>query len=623
MINNRLLTVFLVITIVASTLPPIAVTAATESPISAKTVTGAAIPLPSQAEQSYLNVLSKYAESFPVSPKAHAFLVMTKEKTWVVATDKKPKAGIATVKGTAITASATSESSLGVMFASDVSIRTQGQSASITEVRNNPSKYAFELVEITANYRQYPYTVEASDKLPSQQAELGVLTTGRFVGTDLINPNERFGVSPGKTGRWATLNLSSQKLGEKRFSDLAWKLWAGGKQLLVYGGSQQFAMNGTTSVSALVLTRPLSVQGMPGKPPGEPLLYLVDSNPKSKTISDVSQIHARGSDLKGDVVTVDAQVFGARTSSKEFLLSVAKCAPESVAVPVTPPGCVPVVTDAVVHTGVLYSQKATSDSDFVGFVGLSNHQQSKVTKPIRGSYRVTGRVVSSSKISPSLPEGYVIVVYDMERKGALRVSATDTTRKFGNKLVAVVERQLKGIKPDHTASSPTKKTGTSTEPAWDNADGDWEIRIRDGRLNTNEITAGEKVRASAKLKNTGDDPLKIRPHLRVRGEVVKKKTVVVPAHSSTRVTFTYTFSEAGVYVVEVGPKTAGVVTVNPNGNSPSTKTKNPEQATSQRTTTALEGFGEIQAPTPGFGIPAAMIAFLTTLLWLRLKSNKE
>lgn len=618
--HRRIQVVFILVILLISTFPPVVSTAATNTPVTNETVTGAAIPLPPQAEQQYLDILSNYTDTAPVSLKTHAFLVMTEQKTWVVATDNKPEAGIATVEGTAVTTADSGDSSLGVLFANSVSVRKDGQSAKLRDVRKNPNKYGFELVEITGNYRQFPYKVEASDKLQPKQAELGVLTTGQFFGWKPSDSTTRFGASPGKTGRWATLNLSSQKLGGERLDDLSLRLSSTGKSLYVYGGSQQFAMNGTVSVSALVLTRPVGVSGVP-VPSDGPLLYLIESQPKSTSIPDVSAINDRGKELNGDVVTVDSQVLGARTSSKEFLLSVAKCAPESVAVPVTPPGCVPVVTDSVIHSGVLSTTTPSSKSDFVGFVGVSNYKQDVVTQPIRGSFEITGRVVATDKVSPALPDGYVIVVYRMEKKGELAVNsqARSSMKEYSQELQAEIHTQLKQGKSSARQTATTEETQKQKSTSQDtggekSGSGDRSIFVTDADIVDNNISSDETARIKATVRNYDSSPATQTIDLQIGYRKISEKKVRVAGDSTKEITFIYKPQpHQTMAVFRVGTKKAGTLYIDRDSgeNADESAIHDEKQAT-----TNTEGFGTVEAPTSGFSSLTALSTLLIALLFL-------
>lgn len=522
---------FLVVVLSGTALTPLASATSGGAPVSEKTVTGAAIPLPADTEQSYLKELEEYTDTLPVSPKENAFLLMTEERTWVVATNGEPKAGIATVEGTAITSPTDDDSSLGVLFADEVSVRTTGEPATVADVRNNPGQYAFELVKIDANYRQLAYSIDSSDSVEPTQTTTGVITTGDFFGNFVES-------SPGETARWSTLNLSSEEYGGSRSAEETSRLLSSGDQLLVHSWSQDFSMNGPTTVTALVLTRTPGSMPESASETDEPLLYLVDANPNAEQLSGVQAIHERGDDLVGETVTVDAQAVGTRTSSKEFLLSVAECAPESVTVPVSP-GCVPVVTDSAVHSGVLYSEKPASSTDFVGFVGLSNHIQERVTEPIHGEYQVTGRVVASSQIDPSLPEGYVLVVYSMEQQGSLSISPTDEVTGFQQKVESAVQRQTEGVEPATTTTSER----------------------------TEQLDAEKDTSAQSDTD---------------------KGTTVTTAPASQSPTVTET-TEMAV----------------------ATETEDSQSEVEQaEPTTGTDGFGEIEAPVPGFGIGSSLVAFL-------------
>jgi len=113
--------------------------------------------------------------------------------------------------------------------------------------------------------------------------------------------------------------------------------------------SQGFWGEGVAAVDITIVYRSMGRGGDVSKPTGYDIV-LVDVNYDSQTLDSPAEI--RIGDYEGELVTVESDLTGSSTSGQEYLTSVASCGDKSVAVPMSPPICVPVTHDIVVHSGV-------------------------------------------------------------------------------------------------------------------------------------------------------------------------------------------------------------------------------------------------------------------------------
>lgn len=405
------------------------------SNMSYETITAASIEVGVETEKEYLDKMENLTERFDVNSRPHAFFLTDGDRRWMVFSDTKPQTGRATVRGTIVIPSRYGQ--IGAIFADSVSVSTDGERTSIQDIRDNPSKYDGKLVEVTGTYRQVSYLIDGS--------EFG--TKFEVAGSLGGKPNSLIS-NPGSAGRWGVTALSKA---EDPWNTAAGRARKGTQTRLttIAQGDTRYWINAQTTVDAVVLENQ-----------GAPALIVAKTDVQAKKLNSPSDITDRGAQLEGDVVSVRTQVVGAKISSQEFLLSTAKCAPESVTVPGA--GCMPVPTDVMVHGGVLFDGVPQKSSDVVFYAGVSNHHQQQVLAPEQGTYQVTGRVVSTNQIDSNLPDGYGLIVYEMERVDG--PNAKDATRQaaeqYSSQVVSELRAQVNGSVNQSTADGASQSANS-------------------------------------------------------------------------------------------------------------------------------------------------------------------
>ena len=379
--------------LVCSAVP--ALGAATPSPTQ---VEGIAYPVSPENEAKYLQSINEHADEFGVEPQDNVFLLYRDGGEYVVFTDSQPRVGHATVTGTAISTPGDG-TEIGIIVASSVELATQGEPASLQSVRESPDQYAYQLVEVESQYRQVSYSLVGADRLPASRTGLGW-------STDTDEEATVVG-APGNAGRMAVLNFSSADVGRSRHVEMIQRIRprpALDPGLFVMARNHRFWMDANARVTIAVI--PGSEFGT-----GNPHYLLADVTVPALTLSGPDAIQEHPARYDGEVVRFRTQALGATMSSRETLLEAKSCGENMV---IVPDGCVPVVTDAALHTGVAYSQ-AGDGTAVVPFVALSNHRQDRAIEEFSGTYKLTGRVVSAQSLDPSLPDQPALIVYDMQR----------------------------------------------------------------------------------------------------------------------------------------------------------------------------------------------------------------
>jgi hypothetical protein len=153
---------------------------------------------------------------------------------------------------------------------------------------------------------------------------------------------------------------------------------------------------------------------------GNPLLYLHEESYNTRDdINSVSDIKA-AEDIDGDLVELNDVYVGQFTVSvQETIESVAACPPPDT---VNIQGyCLPIFHDILLHGGaamdpeLLDSELPEDVTDyFVGLIGISSWDQEMVSKLRAKKHDIVAEVVDTSRFNENLPDGFVLIVYDMD-----------------------------------------------------------------------------------------------------------------------------------------------------------------------------------------------------------------
>jgi len=292
----------------------------------------------------------------------------------------------------------TGETSGEIIIADNFEVETEGDRISFDELRNNPQQYDHELVRFDAGAAMGSIAAKPTSGVSSQQTA-AYLTEPGNLSSDL------FQQSPGELA--STISLTDSNSSVERSSSSV-------PQFPEYGitgqsFSQQFWGEGEATVDAAVV--PVYRQFGDGDSiqTGRQLI-IVDVNYDSQILDSPAEI--RSGSYEGETVTVSSDIVGSSTSTQEYLTEVASCGDKTVSVPMSPPVCVPVTHDIVVHSGVLVDGTSPGEVPIV-YAGISNKIQNSPTEVKTGRYRITGEVVSTSEIDSSLEGSYALRVFDM------------------------------------------------------------------------------------------------------------------------------------------------------------------------------------------------------------------
>lgn len=342
-----------------------------------------------------------------------AFVLATSDRHLLVFTRSMPKTGRATATGPVLeTTVETRGLTFGVVAATETEFSQEGQQASVRKVATDPSQYELQLVEVTAPYRRVSTLTDTDGEDEVTVAE----TTGVLRQT---TAERDLSVGMASRARGLALNTTDQRrsVGDE-VHDL---LGPSGPYLITASFEDAFWMDAEATVTGVVLTpgstartfveRFDTANAVPAAD-DEPLVYTVTVDHGATEYDTVRELSKRADD--GEVVAVDARLFHGKISVQETIEHETPCGTRRVPVEKS---CVNVPQDQLVHGGVAWTTVPESRDDLLGVVGVSSRELDQPFAEERGRYRLVGEIVRAERVSPSLPEGTLLVVHDVERTG--------------------------------------------------------------------------------------------------------------------------------------------------------------------------------------------------------------
>lgn len=359
---------------------------------------GIGVPIADEFNDGHLDQMEETLAAAGYDVPDNRMIVIDGSTTYYVFTDAETEHGLVTFTGQDVTyayaaetgwddADAVADVDERVVFADDLTVDTDGKRVPYESFREDPDRYAGELVEFTTDYRQFALVFDPLDGGYMQYRSLGA--TGSSTGAFASNPTE--------LAAWATVNTSLYQHTAEHGSAMG----SLDGELETVHLSPVFWMDGETHVTVGVVENEQSTQ-----------LVLIDATPAGDQVT-ASEISS-GAVSSGDrVVVEDATAAGATISTREALVSVAGCAPDAILFPFV--NCLPLVTDTVVHAGVVAD---ASGEATVPIIGVSNHHQDTLAEPFSGSYDLGGEVVTAEELDVEIDAPYALRVEYMDRTGA-------------------------------------------------------------------------------------------------------------------------------------------------------------------------------------------------------------
>jgi PGF-pre-PGF domain-containing protein len=437
-----------------------------EAPPETTTVEGAAFAVPESLEDE----VEAYREDVSQNLQAQSFILATQDELYVVFTREEPTKGVASVEGAVLDRNLSTENlTYGVIASTSTSFNTAGQEASVQEVSDNSEQYGLELVRINAHYRRASTLTD-----PDTGENLTLSSTSGLLIEDPQTASSLF-QNVGSQARELSRNASVEQV--DRITGTP-----SGAHLHTFSFETEFWTDAEATVDAIVLDPGNAARqfineydqaSIAHAENGEPILYVVDEDFHPQQFENVGSIKSQSESLDGEVVETEVRLYQERISVQETLEHNTGCDTDLLEIQ-TPQGpvCVNVVQDNLLHGGVAWNSIPQSRDDALLVMGVSSLHQDSPEEFEEGRYRIEGEVVSTSRINESLPEGSVLVIYDMERVGDIDYEAVaeeargiieTRTRELTTRLRQQVGEE--GIEISTGRTTESIRSATPGEPA--------------------------------------------------------------------------------------------------------------------------------------------------------------
>lgn len=398
---------------------------------------GVAIPVPESLEDE----ISKYRSESRVGNRLNAFLLATQESRYIVFTKETPRSGEVTVQGPTLDRTTNLRGlNFGIIRARSVEYASSPKKVSIKELNNNPDSHRLELVNIDATYQR----VATLSDLDDGSDVTAATTIGRVVKnpSSIAGTFNNLGAKGGKlteaeSAQDALKVLESSRSPSVTTFNLKTKMWA----------DAPASVNGivlSPGTTAYEMLNEFASVTMPTETDGEPILYVTGADFEAKNIDSVTTVKQQAERLDGEVVKLNVRLYQERYSSQETLEHSTACGEDRMQIQ-TPqgPACVNLPQDILLHGGVAWNEIPQSRDGVLMVIGASALHQDVPNEFKEGRYAVTGEVVSTDRISKDLPQGSILLIYDLQKVGEIseeevkseaRSIIENRTQVIGNRL---------------------------------------------------------------------------------------------------------------------------------------------------------------------------------------------
>lgn len=471
---NHLIVYFAVVLLLTSSLliPLAGITDAqskSSSLSSEKMIHGVSIPVSDKVERQFLND----ARGMLAERPSHAFFVATEDSIYVVISDKEPKAGLASVKGTVVgtTLRPDGTGTLKVVSAQSVRFDTTGKQVPLEDLENNSKKYHLDLVETSGFHQQItvrhdpdrgsnhtrPLTV---GKLLKQSKNLsavpiGLISDARGMSIEL-SKDEVEASSKGHEIASNILYLSEPRI---RTVSTQQSFWTGGNRTV----TGILIASNSPAWRALLMSDPTGVS----RHYTNTTLYVIDSQPEDRQRASIQSITHNPNHYKGTEVRSNAKFIGAKISVQEYLEhNMPACGPDRAEVP-TPSGptCMNLVMDTVIYFGIAWNSAPESRHEVLPVIGVNNEHMDSPWKSVQGEYRIIGRVAETSDISFRLPSGPALIAYDMKKTDTIgSIDSPIVTNEYERLNTTILAQLRNKTVPKSVGEVSNTETQQQTDP---------------------------------------------------------------------------------------------------------------------------------------------------------------
>jgi PGF-pre-PGF domain-containing protein len=369
--------------------------------------------------------VAAYREQLGLGSDVKAFILAKQNALYLVFTTTTPEKGIATVTGRTTEQDLSYDGfTLDLVVATSVSYDQTGEPATVDEVSETPDEYRLDLVRFSTEHRRLSVLTD-----PDQGEDFTASTT---IGTLVANPKSTSAFYEDMTDRARTLAQHPNETTARRVLNNP-----EGSYLPTFTFSSTYWSAAPATVDGIVLNpssrayefaNSLDSTGLVSYAEGSdvPAVYVVRSEIEAQSFDSVRKLASNADSLDGEEVTITGRVYQGRVSVQETAehATTSQCSEDLLTVQ-TPngPACVNVAADVVAEGGVVWTTVPESRDDILLTLGLSARHQDQPTLQTNGRYKITGELVSTSRINESLPDRSVLIVHEAERVGDIDYEA--------------------------------------------------------------------------------------------------------------------------------------------------------------------------------------------------------
>lgn len=418
---------------------------------------GAAFAAPESIEDD----LDDIRDDVPVDIGVYAFVLATQDDLHLVFTDEEPREGYASVNGFAVEelpidvnqqpaqenqlSVETENLTFSVITTTDTDFQEHGKTTTVESIYDDPGSYDLNYVNVSAHHQQLAVRTKYDD-LPSYSTTVGLLREDPAPPEDLVD-------SVGERSHDLLQDPTSDDVNEfiNETTD---------PHLMTSSFRTSLWTNANATIDGIVLGPETPAQefvdafDMDGlaTETNASTLYVVDEEYPTQEVDNVSAITEQANELNGDTVSVEANLSMGTISARETVIS----PPCENGIP-TQGGCVPIFHDTVLHGGVAWNAVPDDSDDLLMMVGASSWDQDDPLEAHAGEYRLTGEVVSTNRIDESLPDGAILLTYDLEEiTDELNIGddIENTVENASDEVLTQLEKQVEIDDDGPVAGSP-------------------------------------------------------------------------------------------------------------------------------------------------------------------------
>lgn len=359
--------------------------------------------------------IDEYRNHVPDDLAPNAFVLADSDERYIVFTDASPHEGRATVEGLALDESLdTTDLSFGVIRASTVAFDTEPTETTVENIVTDPDSYAFELVRVASYHARLGLRTRFDD------VDVSFATMSGLLRDDEPEPAQLFG----QVGARVRAALDTPSDGRDEF------LGEPDTDRILTGSFESgFWYASDPTVDGIVIPPDSAArefvaafddEDIIGDAANAPFVNTIATDHNPTAVAGVPTLVEDAETLDGETVAIDANVWQQTLSVQETMEETTACGSEHVQIEDT---CVDIVNDAVLHGGVAWSDPPTDESEMIPVVGMSTLDQREPLRTRTGEYSIVGEVLDTSRLDDSLPDGVVLLVYEMVRTGPLDFDA--------------------------------------------------------------------------------------------------------------------------------------------------------------------------------------------------------